>query len=192
MHSTLKHWPMPLTAWTDIDDLLAEFADHVRREGLVKYRRTLRVARHFLIWLDLSGLAIERVDTGVISRFLKHDCECSNNAPAGSRLRPWRKRRSSPALIRFVRFLEQKGVIKDKRVTPHVLRHSVAMSILQSTGDVRKVSLWLGHANLKTTEMYLRASPVERLQILEAHAPPSIRPGKFVGVEDKLLRLLSE
>ena len=81
--------------------------------------------------------------------------------------------------------------LQHKKVTPHVLRHSVAMSILQSTGDVRKVSLWLGHADLKTTEMYLRASPVEKLQILQTNTPPSIQPGTFAGVEDQLVRLLS-
>ena len=81
--------------------------------------------------------------------------------------------------------------LQHKRVTPHVLRHSVAMSILHSTGDVRKVSLWLGHASLKTTEMYLRAAPAEKLRTLESNAPPSIQPGNFAGVEDELVRLLS-
>ena len=65
------------------------------------------------------------------------------------------------------------------------------MSILQNTGDVRKVSLWLGHADLKTTEMYLRASPLEKLQILQINTPPSIQPGTFAGVEDEVVRLLS-
>ena len=52
--------------------------------------------------------------------------------------------------------------VKDKRVTPHVLRHSMAMTILHATGDVRKVSLWLGHADIKTTEAYLRATSPPR------------------------------
>ena len=78
-----------------------------------------------------------------------------------------------------------------KKVTPHVLRHSVSMSILQSTGDVRKVSLWLGYVEQKTTEMYLRASPVENLQILQINTPPSIQSGTFAGVEDVLVRLPS-
>ena len=47
--------------------------------------------------------------------------------------------------------------IVEKRVTPHVLRHSCAMHTLQATGDVRKVSLWLGHASIQSTEIYLRA-----------------------------------
>ena len=80
--------------------------------------------------------------------------------------------------------------IKNKRVTPHVLRHSVAMAILHATGDIRKVSLWLGHADLRTTEMYVRASPTEKLGILEANSPPSIRSGTFPGVSDSLLELL--
>ncbi|HJW74246.1 MAG TPA: tyrosine-type recombinase/integrase, partial [Thermoleophilia bacterium] len=46
-----------------------------------------------------------------------------------------------------------------KSVTPHVLRHTCAMTILQATGDLRKVSLWLGHADMKTTQIYLRADP---------------------------------
>jgi len=55
---------------------------------------------------------------------------------------------------------EQPSIVK-KRVTPHVLRHSCAMHILQATGDIRKVSLWLGHASIQSTEIYLRADPTE-------------------------------
>ena len=82
--------------------------------------------------------------------------------------------------------------IKSKRVTPHVLRHSTAMTVLHATrGDIRKVSIWLGHADVKTTEVYLRASPAEKMQILEANAPPSIRRGTFNGVQDSLMTVLS-
>ena len=80
--------------------------------------------------------------------------------------------------------------IRDKNVTPHVLRHSTAMAILHATGDIRKVSLWLGHAHMKTTEVYLRASPAEKLRILESNAPPSIRSGAFPGVKDSLMSVL--
>jgi hypothetical protein len=48
-----------------------------------------------------------------------------------------------------------------KQVTPHVLRHTCALMILQATGDLRKVSLWLGHADMQTTEVYLRADPTD-------------------------------
>jgi site-specific recombinase XerD len=69
--------------------------------------------------------------------------------------------------------------LKEKRVSAHVLRHSCAMMIYQATGDRRKVALWLGHAHLQTTEMYLRADPVEKIEVLEALTPPTLRRGRF-------------
>jgi site-specific recombinase XerD len=78
-----------------------------------------------------------------------------------------------------------------KRVTPHVLRHSCAMHTLQATGDVRKVALWLGHASIQTTEMYLRADPAEKLALLDLHHPPLIKPGRFREPSDKLLMILA-
>ncbi|MDP1961443.1 MAG: tyrosine-type recombinase/integrase [Reyranella sp.] len=81
--------------------------------------------------------------------------------------------------------------IGGKRVTPHVLRHSCAMHTLQATGDVRKVSLWLGHASVQTTEMYLRADPTEKLEALTAMGPPTLQRGRFT-VPDKLMAMLTE
>lgn len=76
-----------------------------------------------------------------------------------------------------------------KHVTPHVLRHTCAMMMLQATGDLRKVSLWLGHADMQTTEVYLRADPTDKLAALEAVMPPALRRGHF-PVPDKLIALL--
>ena len=81
--------------------------------------------------------------------------------------------------------------IAGKRVTPHILRHSCAMHTLQATGDVRKVSLWLGHASVQTTEMYLRADPTEKLEALTAMGPPNLKPGRFT-VPDKLMAMLAD
>ncbi len=76
-----------------------------------------------------------------------------------------------------------------KRVSPHVLRHTCAMHVLQATHDVRKVSLWLGHATMKSTEIYLRADPTEKLAALDAGTAPALRPGHFTA-PDKLLAML--
>jgi site-specific recombinase XerD len=81
--------------------------------------------------------------------------------------------------------------IAKKRVTPHVLRHSCAMHILQATGDIRKVSLWLGHASIQSTEIYLRADPSEKLDALAMGVPPTLKRGKF-QVSDKLMAMLKE
>jgi hypothetical protein len=44
-----------------------------------------------------------------------------------------------------------------KRVTPHVLRHSAAMELLQAGVDISVIALWLGHESIKTTQVYLHA-----------------------------------
>jgi site-specific recombinase XerD len=80
--------------------------------------------------------------------------------------------------------------ITAKRVSPHVLRHTCAMHTLQATRDVRKVSLWLGHASLQSTEVYLRADPTEKIEALAAMTPPSLKPGRF-RAPDKLMAMLS-
>jgi len=76
-----------------------------------------------------------------------------------------------------------------RAVTPHVLRHTCAMTILQATGDIRKVSLWLGHADLKTTQVYLRADPTEKLAAVESIIPPTLRRGRYKA-PDKLIASL--
>ena len=76
-----------------------------------------------------------------------------------------------------------------KRISPHSLRHGCAMHTLIATHDIRKVSLWLGHATLKSTEIYLRADPTEKLNALLATTPPTLRRGRF-RPPDKLLAML--
>lgn len=76
-----------------------------------------------------------------------------------------------------------------KRVSPHVLRHTCAMIVLSATNDIRKVSLWLGHSSIQTTEMYTRADKTENFQTLEAMVPPKLRTGRFKAT-DKLLDTL--
>jgi site-specific recombinase XerD len=76
-----------------------------------------------------------------------------------------------------------------KRVHPHVLRHTCALTVLQATKDLRKVSLWLGHAQTQTTEMYTRVDPSVKLEALESVVPPKLRSGRFKAT-DKLIASL--
>jgi site-specific recombinase XerD len=80
--------------------------------------------------------------------------------------------------------------LSKKDIAPHVLRHTCAMISLQATGDIRKVAMWLGHSSLKSTEIYLRADPTEKLNTIEKALPPDLRRGTF-PVEDKLIAWLS-
>jgi len=76
---------------------------------------------------------------------------------------------------------QQCSSLRDKRVSPHVLRHTCAMLALQATGDIRKVALWLGHSSVQTTEMYVRADPATKLEALNAIAAPTLRKGRFAA-----------
>jgi integrase/recombinase XerD len=78
-----------------------------------------------------------------------------------------------------------------KRVSPHVLRHTCALTVLEATKDLRKVSLWLGHAHMQTTEMYTRADPSVKLEALEAMVAPTLRSGRFKAT-DQLIASLTE
>jgi site-specific recombinase XerD len=69
--------------------------------------------------------------------------------------------------------------LRNTRISPHVLRHTCALSVLQATGDIRKVALWLGHESVQTTETYLRIDVTDRIGVLQSLIPPQLRPGTF-------------
>jgi integrase/recombinase XerD len=80
--------------------------------------------------------------------------------------------------------------LKGRSVSPHQLRHSCAVLLLKATRDVRKVSLWLGHTDVRTTEVYLRMDPSEKLEALEALVPPALRRGRFKAPDALIASLL--
>ena len=81
--------------------------------------------------------------------------------------------------------------LRGRSISPHQLRHSCAVIMLQATRDVRKVALWLGHADIRTTEVYLRMDATQKLEAVEAVIPPELRRGRFKA-PDKLIASLLE
>lgn len=81
--------------------------------------------------------------------------------------------------------------LSGRSVSPHQLRHSCALTILKATRDIRKVALWLGHADIRTTEIYLRVDPSEKLEAVEAVLPLALRRGRFKA-PDALIASLFE
>lgn len=81
--------------------------------------------------------------------------------------------------------------LSERAVSPHQLRHSCAITMLQATRDIRKVALWLGHADIRTTEIYLRVDPSEKLEAVEARLPLGLRRGRFKA-PDALIASLFE
>ena len=72
-------------------------------------------------------------------------------------------------------------------VHPHMLRHSFASHVLQSSGDLRAVQELLGHANITTTQIYTRLDFQHLAKVYDAAHPRATRVSKLaVKVPGKL------
>jgi site-specific recombinase XerD len=69
--------------------------------------------------------------------------------------------------------------LKRKRVTPHVLRHTAAMELLQAGVDTTVIALWLGHESVETTNVYLAANLALKEKALAKTTPHGGRPGRY-------------
>lgn len=81
--------------------------------------------------------------------------------------------------------------LKQKRVSPHVLRHTTAMELLQAGVDQAVIALWLGHESVETTQMYLDANLALKEQILAKTSPVQSKPGRY-RADDTLLAFLKD
>jgi integrase/recombinase XerD len=78
-----------------------------------------------------------------------------------------------------------------KTVSPHVLRHTAAMSLLHAGNDITVIALWLGHERSETAQIYIHADQTLKQRALDRTAPPGIRPGRY-RPPDKLLAFLEQ
>jgi site-specific recombinase XerD len=62
--------------------------------------------------------------------------------------------------------------LKGRTITPHVFRHTVALHLIESDVDIVLVQEWLGHADLKTTSLYVEVSVERKRAALEKVPPP--------------------
>lgn len=79
--------------------------------------------------------------------------------------------------------------LQRKKVTPHVLRHSAAMALLQAGVDRSVIALWLGHESVESTDMYLHANLALKEQAIARTTPLDVEPGRY-RPDDTLLAFL--
>ena len=79
--------------------------------------------------------------------------------------------------------------LRAKRLSPHVLRHTAAMRLLQAGVDTSVIALWLGHEHVDTTQIYLHADLALKERALARTTPPDARPGRY-RPSDTLLAFL--
>jgi integrase/recombinase XerD len=79
--------------------------------------------------------------------------------------------------------------LKEKKVTPHTLRHAAAMSLLIHGVDLSVIALWLGHESTETTQIYLHADMGLKEKALAHTSPSGVAPARYKPT-DSLLSFL--
>lgn len=69
--------------------------------------------------------------------------------------------------------------LTEKKISPHVLRHTAAMRLLAAGVDSTVIALWLGHENVATTQIYIHADLALKEQALARTAPIDATPGRY-------------
>ena len=84
---------------------------------------------------------------------------------------------------------QQCPTLKNKTVSPHVLRHTAAMNLLHVGVDITVIAMWLGHESIETTQMYVHADLAIKERALARTTPPNTTPGRY-RAPDALLAFL--
>ena len=79
--------------------------------------------------------------------------------------------------------------LKNKRISPHVLRHTTAMELLQHGVDLSVIALWLGHESVETTQIYIQADLKMKEKALAKTAPLDVQSGRY-RPDDHILAFL--
>jgi integrase/recombinase XerD len=94
-------------------------------------------------------------------------------------------------LAKYVRIASERcPSLAAKRVSPHVLRHSAAMELLQAGVDCSVIALWLGHESIETTQTYLHAHLALKEAALAKLKPYERRKQTRFQPSDRLLAFL--
>jgi len=81
--------------------------------------------------------------------------------------------------------------LRPEAMHPHILRHSCAMSLLQAGVDTAVIALWLGHADIRSTQAYLHADMTIKQRALDRMIPTNAAPGRY-RPGDSLLAFLED
>jgi len=84
---------------------------------------------------------------------------------------------------------EQFPSLKNRQISPHTLRHTTAMHLLQSGVDITVIALWLGHESPATTHMYVEADLAMKEKALQKLQDPSLKSVRYQA-SDSILSFL--
>jgi site-specific recombinase XerD len=161
-----------LTSLTRLDAQLGAGA-HVRCLGKGRQQRSTPLTRH---------------TTTTLRAWLRE----RGGAPTGplfptSRGRPLSRDAVALIVARHTKTAQQTcPTLAIKAVTPHVLRHTAAMRLLQAGVDTSTIALWLGHERAETTQIYVHADQTLKERALARTTPVGTATGRFRPPDDLL------
>jgi site-specific recombinase XerD len=79
--------------------------------------------------------------------------------------------------------------LREHRISPHTIRHTSAMHLLQGGMDITVIAMWLGHESIETTHTYISADLEMKTKILNSLQEPSRKSPRFKP-SDSLLAFL--
>jgi len=69
--------------------------------------------------------------------------------------------------------------LREKKISPHVMRHSAAMRLLNAGIETSVLALWPGHENVATTQIYIHADLALKERAIARTAPQDVPPGRY-------------
>lgn len=156
-----------------IGDVLLDGTPRVVLRGKGRKERTIplwaRTARVLAAWIRTHG-------GGATDRLFP-------NGRRGPLTRSGAAQRLALAVDRAARVCPS---LRGRRVSPHVVRHTTAMHLLQSGTDTAVIALWLGHESPTTTHGYLEADLAMKERALARVSPPTVAASRFKAPDDLL------
>lgn len=79
--------------------------------------------------------------------------------------------------------------LANRRITPHVLRHSAAMFLREAGVDISVIALWLGHESIASTQIYMHADLAVKQRALDRATSPEVTPNRYQPTDSLLAYL---
>lgn len=159
-----------------IADVELRTGPHVRCVGKGRKERSTPLARSTVAVLSAWIKELGRADTQFLFPTARGDRMSADAVQRMLRQYAGVAQRTCPSLGR-------------KRITPHVLRHTAAMELLQAGIDRSLIAIWLGHESVETTQLYFNASLALKERIMAKTHPFESQPTPFKA-DDQLLAFL--
>jgi len=150
-----------------VSDVVLGPSSHIRLHGKGRKQRSLP------LWKSTAQ---------AVREWLQHNPQLRTDAPLLPR-RDGRAMTRANVAQRLALAVDAAAVrhpeLKTVRVSPHVVRHSTAMSLLQSGADPCEIALWLGHESPSTTHVYVEADLGMKERALARLKQPDVKQARY-------------